>query len=203
MKSTDPPAIATALLERLVPTRTSVGLIGDLIEQRRNGRSRIWYWQQTIIALLTSAYRAVREHKVQTVSAIVIGYACGASLFYFSTAGAARFVDGYKAYLVFLPLGFLSAAISGWILSRTHPRPMLLVFAMFCVVGSGVAFAVYAVFPLDRLPLLELLFFAALDLVVWPAGVLAGGLLGAAHMQPRDTIVDADADRPPRVSGRD
>lgn len=174
MKRSDPPAFATALLELLIPPRTSLGLVGDLIEERKNGRSRTWYWQQTIMALMISVCRGVREHKSQAISAIVIGYLCGASLFYFSTAGAARLVGGYKAYLVFLPLGLLSAAISGWILSRTHSRPMVLVFTVFCVIASGVAFAVYALFPLDRLPLLELLFFAALDFVIWPVGVLAG-----------------------------
>ena len=77
--------------------------------------------------------------------------------------------------------------MSGWILSRTHSRRMVLVFAIFCVIASVVAFAVYAVFPLDRLPLLELLFFAALDFVIWPVGVLAGGLFGAAHAQAHGT----------------
>jgi hypothetical protein len=124
---------------------------------------------------------------VQAIRAIVLGYLSGASLFYFSTAAAARFVGGYKAYLVFLPLGFLCAAISGWILSRTHSRPMVLVFAVFCIIASVVAFAVYASFPLHRLPLLELLFFAALDFIIWPIGVLAGGLFAAAHAESHGT----------------
>ena len=187
MKPADPPALATALLELLIPPRTSAGLIGDLIEEYRNGRSRTWYWQQMIVALMMSAFREGREHKLQASSAIVGGYPCGASLFYFTTAGAARFVGGYRAYLVFLPLGFLSAAMSGWILSRTHSRRMVLVFGIFCVIASVVGFGVYAVFPLDRLPLLELLIFAALDFVIWPVGVLAGGLFGAAHAQAHGT----------------
>jgi hypothetical protein len=187
VKPADPPALATALLELLIPPRTSAGLIGDLVEEHKNGRSRAWYWQQTIIALTMSAFREAREHKYQTIRTIVIGYLCGASLFYVSTAGATRFVGGYKAYLVFLPLGFLSAAISGWILSRTRSRPMVVVFAGFCVIGGVAAFAVYALFPLDRLPLLELLFFAALDFIIWPIGTLAGGLFGAAHAESHGT----------------
>ena len=156
MKPTDPPALATALLELLIPPRTSAGLIGDLIEEYRNGRSRTWYWQQTVMALTMSAFREGREHKLQASSAIVLGYLCGASLCYFSTSAAGKFVGGYTvvgAYLLFLPLAFISAAISGWILSRTHSRPMVLVFAIFCVIASVVAFAAYAVFPIDRMPL--------------------------------------------------
>ena len=38
-------------LELLIPPRTSATLIGDLIEEHGNGRSRTWYWHQTIIAL--------------------------------------------------------------------------------------------------------------------------------------------------------
>ncbi len=150
MKPTDPPALATALLELLIPPRTSAGLIGDLIEEHRNGRSRTWYWQQTIMALTMSAFREVRQQKFQAISAIVLGYVCGASLCYLTTSAAGKFVGPYTvvgAYLLFLPLAFISAAISGWILSRTHSRPMVLVFAIFCVIASVVAFAAYAVFP--------------------------------------------------------
>ena len=56
MKPTDPPALATALLELLIPPRTSAGLIGDLIEEYRNGRSRTSYRQQVIAALMMSAF---------------------------------------------------------------------------------------------------------------------------------------------------
>lgn len=187
MKATDPPALATALLELLIPTRTSAGLIGDLIEEYRNSRSRAWYWQQTIIALAMAALREVRAHKLQTISAIVLGYLCCASLIYFSTSAATRFVVGYTAYLVFLPLGFMSAAVSGWMLSRTHSRPMVLVFAAFCFPASVVALAVYVLFPLDRMPLPELVYHLASDFVVVPAGILAGGLFGAARAESRRT----------------
>lgn len=187
MKPVNPPALATALLELLIPPRTSAGLIGDLIEEHKNGRSRAWYWQQTIMALTMSAFREVRDHKIQAISAIVLGYLCCASLIYFSTSAAARFVVGYKAYLVFLPLGFMSAAFSGWILSRTHSRPMVLVFAAFCVPASVVAFTVYAWFPIDRMPLPELLFHVASDFIILPIGILTGGLVGAAHADSQGT----------------
>ena len=183
MKPTDPPALATALLE-LIPPRTSAGLVGDLIEEYRNGRSRRWYWQQTIVALMMSAFREGREHKLHASSAIVLGYLCGASLCYFTTSAAGKFVGGYSvvgAYLLFLPLAFISAAISGWILCRTHSRPMVLVFAIFCVIASVVAFAAYAVFPIDRMTLPMTVVVAAIDFVIAPIGVLAGGLWGPPH----------------------
>jgi hypothetical protein len=184
VKPTDPPALATALLELLIPPRTSAGLIGDLIEEYRNGRSRTWYWQQTIMSLVLSAFREAREHKLQASSAIVLGYLCGASLCYFTTSAAGTFVGRHTVvgtYLLFLPLAFVSAAISGWMLSRTHSRAMVLVFAVFCVIASVVAFAAYALFPVDRMPLPTTVVAAVIDFIIAPVGVLAGGLSGPPH----------------------
>ena len=190
MKPTDPPALATALMELLIPSRTSAGLIGDLVEEHRNGRSRTWYWQQTMMALTMSAFREAREQKFQAISAIILGYLCGASLCYFTTSAAGKFVGPYTvvgAYLLFLPLAFISAAISGWILSRTHSRLMVLVFAIFCVIASVVAVAVYVLFPLDRMPLPMTLVVLAVDFIIAPIGVLVGGLFGAAHAESHGT----------------
>ena len=179
-----PPALATSLLERLTGGDKRDSVIGDLIEQYQNGRSRGWFWRQTVAALTMSAFREVREHKFQAISAIVLGYLCGASLFYFTTSAAGKFVGGYTvvgAYVLFLPLAFISSAISGWILSRTHSRPMVLVFAIFCVIASVVALAVYLLFPIDRMPLPMTVVVLTVDFIIGPIGVLAGGLFGAAH----------------------
>ena len=181
MKSTNPPVLATRLLEAFVPRRTSEALLGDLIEQYAADRSRIWYWNQVILALVISAGREVRTSKLKAVSAILVGYLTGASLCYFTTSLASRFVGGYTAYFVFLPLAFFSAAVSGWIVRRSYPRAMVLIWAGFCVVASVVAFAVSAWLPvLDRIPVSFLVLILAIDFIVAPLGVLAGGLWGAS-----------------------
>ena len=186
MKPTNPPSLATKLLESLVPQRTSEALLGDLIEQYQGGRSRTWYWQQVILALVISAGREGRTRKLQAVRAVVIGYLTGASLCYFTTSLAGRFVGGYMGvytayYLVFLPLSFFSAAASGWIVRRSHPRAMVLISAGFWVVSSVVAFAVCAwLSVLDRMPAPILVFFVVVDFIIAPLGVLAGGLWGSS-----------------------
>jgi len=137
---------------------------------------------------MTSAFREGREHKLQASSAIVLGYLCGASLCYFTTSAAGTFVGRYTvvgAYILFLPLAFISAAISGWILSRTHSQSMVLVFAVFCVIASIVAFAAYAVFPIDRLPLPMTVVVLTVDFIIAPVGVLAGGIFAAAQTRSR------------------
>ena len=184
MKSDRPPSLATKLLESFVPQRTSEALLGDLIEQYESGRSRRWYWRQVILALVISAGGEARTRKLQAIRAVIVGYLCGASLCYFTTSVAGKFVGPYTvvgAYLLFLPLAFISAAISGWILSRTHSRPMVLIFAIFCVIASVVALAVYALFPHDRVPIPRIVVVLATDFIIAPIGVLAGGLLVPPH----------------------
>jgi hypothetical protein len=186
VKTPNPPALPTKLLESFVPQRTSEALLGDLIEQYEAGRSRAWYWQQAILALVISAGREVRASKLQAVRAVVIGYLTGASLCYFTTSLAGRFVGRFVGvytayYLVFLPLSFFSFAASGWIVRRSHPRAMVLIWASFCVVASVVAFAVCAwLSVLDRMPAPIVVFFVVVDFITGPLGVLAGGLWGSS-----------------------
>ena len=50
-----PPALATWLLTRAA--RGNDALIGDLLEEFRSGRSRPWYWSQTLRALATTRWQ--------------------------------------------------------------------------------------------------------------------------------------------------
>jgi hypothetical protein len=53
MKSSKPPALATWLVEHLVPGNRNEALAGDLLEQFGQGRSVAWYWRQVLVAILT------------------------------------------------------------------------------------------------------------------------------------------------------
>lgn len=108
------------------------------------------------------------------------------------TSLAARFVDFPQAYLVFLPLVFASAAVSGRIVRRRYPGPMVAVYAGFCLVASGVAFATYAWLSVfDRIPPLVLAFLVVADFIVGPVGVLAGGVWGASGAAEIRSAADA------------
>ena len=53
---------------------------------------------------------------------------------------------------------------------------MVVIHAGFCLVASAVAFAVYAWLPIsDRMPGPVLAYFVAVDFMIGPLGVLAGG----------------------------
>jgi len=52
MKISQPPILATRLLERLAPGPHGDALTGDLIEQYREGRSKSWYWRQALLGIV-------------------------------------------------------------------------------------------------------------------------------------------------------
>jgi hypothetical protein len=49
------PVVATWLLAHLTARYQRDALIGDLIEEYRQGRSAGWYWRQTLLAMLAAA----------------------------------------------------------------------------------------------------------------------------------------------------
>jgi hypothetical protein len=59
MSTLRPPRLAVALLNWLLPENEP--LIGDLIEEFEHRRSRLWFWRQTIAAIVLSR-RSPRRH---------------------------------------------------------------------------------------------------------------------------------------------
>ena len=54
MRSTNPPVVATWFLRQLGSGPNNDALLGDLIEQYGQRRSRIWYWRQVFVAIAVS-----------------------------------------------------------------------------------------------------------------------------------------------------
>jgi hypothetical protein len=52
MRTSQPPILATKLLERLTSGPHGDALAGDLIEQYREGRAASWYWRQVLLAIV-------------------------------------------------------------------------------------------------------------------------------------------------------
>jgi hypothetical protein len=55
-----PPALATWLLDRLGLAEQNPPLAGDLLEAFQQGRSRAWYWRQTLMAIAIGCGRNLR-----------------------------------------------------------------------------------------------------------------------------------------------
>ena len=71
MKSSEPPPLATWLLERLVPGEKNEALTGDLLEDFQRRGSVAWYWRQVFMAILVGCYKELRKRWGGIVFAII------------------------------------------------------------------------------------------------------------------------------------
>jgi hypothetical protein len=61
MSASQPPRLASWLLQHLVSSPQRESLAGDLIERYHQGRSATWYWRQVLAAILAGVIRDIRE----------------------------------------------------------------------------------------------------------------------------------------------
>lgn len=63
MNRTEPPRLATWILEHLIPAEGNEALAGDLMESFRAGRSAGWYWRQVLAASGIRLIRSLFRHR--------------------------------------------------------------------------------------------------------------------------------------------
>jgi hypothetical protein len=83
MASAQPPKLSRWLLSQFGCSPNNDAVIGDLDERYRQGHSGMWYWRQSLIAIITSLGALMRTNKVLTIRALVTGWG---ALFLFSSA---------------------------------------------------------------------------------------------------------------------
>jgi len=139
MRSEQPPAVATWLLERFC---AAPGLSGDLIEEYAARQSAIWYWKQAVIAVSVYPISQIIEHKWLAVRAVATGYLIW---WVFNDT----LLKGVVAPWMGLETTMLKAAYfviayslwlgNGWIIGRLH-RPystaMVLAYVLWAIVAS-------------------------------------------------------------------
>lgn len=69
------PRVATWLLEQAGGRSRFEPLIGDLVEQFEEGRSRLWYWRQAAGTVAISLAQTLRTHAFSFIGAVVTGCA--------------------------------------------------------------------------------------------------------------------------------
>jgi len=63
MNRRNPPPVARWMLEHLTLGADSDALTGDVLEEFLSGRSRFWYWRQTLAAIALGFLREVRRRR--------------------------------------------------------------------------------------------------------------------------------------------
>ncbi len=188
MRTSNPPIVATWLLERLYTGDESESLIGDLAECYGHRRSAAWYWRQVLAAIALSFCREARGHILLAIRAVVTGWAAFFMFRFISFGMLARFHLHFLGSATGVPLTWLIFwspiwIASGWFLAshhRPHSAFMLLAFS-----------ASVLLWGLQRLPWdLQLLFDAMsnpryvaqsavdlMELTLPPICIVLGGLL--------------------------
>jgi hypothetical protein len=182
MRPSEPPVLATWLLEHVRFSNTDEALAGDLLEDFRHGRSVAWYWRQVFAAILVGFVREVRHHWVLAIRAVVIGLIANYGAL---VLGHEVFVALYRHRVLnvgfFPPLAawivqsFCTGVVSGSsvaLLHRKHQDAMLLAFAGALLVWASM---LRAVFFTANSPLFVTL--AITYYVAALAGVLVAGFL--------------------------
>jgi hypothetical protein len=150
------------MLERVLTDPHDESLLGDLLEQFADGRSRLWFWRQTVVACGLGIAGQVSAHKWLSARALATGWAL-----YFLTATSVIFmlpiVDRWMSALPFVSypllaesLAFLAHGATGWAVARFHRPHAIAMLSLFCVtllVQQGVAMTAAFVFTPPRVPL--------------------------------------------------
>jgi hypothetical protein len=138
------PVAATWLLKKFRPGDEA--LLGDLLEDSRNGRSVWWYWRQVFGAIVTGVRKDIRDHPILALRAMATGWIVLLLIFALGdrTAEAiakyawnwSRYKDGYGAglwwpfWVAASCVSYAGFAISAWAVARLHGAyGMAMVFA--------------------------------------------------------------------------
>src|SRR5215469_9094241 len=74
MSRNQPTTIAKWLLRHLATSRSIEAISGDIDERYGRGRSRVWYWRQAAVVIVVSTFKDIRNHKLLTLRALIVGW---------------------------------------------------------------------------------------------------------------------------------
>lgn len=195
MNMASPPRVPTWLLERFRADGDSV--VGDLVEEYEAGRSRRWYWTQSLSAVAIGLWTDIRLHKALAARAVLTGWAV---LFLFSLVLWSLSLDLVGGLLplrwhVFLwsyppglqvlltGLGCIVYACSGWVVAKLHRRrrvAMLLVYVISLTFWRFPGFGTVIVSH-HRPNYFDVLLVSSIVLLLNSVSILLGGYLGSRN----------------------
>jgi hypothetical protein len=119
-----PPGIATWLLERLGPRYRNESLAGDLHEEYQQGRTRAWYWRQTLAAICIGRAAGLRSWAPRLAASALL-----------------RFLTEAAGLLGIMALSqqFRQVCASGWMLDLTSIVELLAAIGLLVSLGFYVS----------------------------------------------------------------
>jgi hypothetical protein len=194
------PKLALTVLRLLAPGHENI--VGDVVEQFRAGKSRLWLWRQVAAAIIHVAVRELRSHPFRAARAVLMGaflwigmrlvFAAVELPEWLFTTGISpslfqqgitfpSWMRGFPANAVWKSVVF---AASGWIVARTHSRlpTIVLLYVGFIVCSNAVAFTFYMIDPQRYYSISQLIVHL---LVLYPVAALGGGLWGLIGCEAR------------------
>lgn len=172
-----------------------VALAGDLLEERARGRSTIWYWRQVLIAIWMGTWRAVFDHKVLALRAVVTGCAINSVWIFlwgrFLHIGIGQpplrvSLESIASLLIIL----LTQVATGWVVAQTHRAqaiPMVFVFMTWLALSSLTGDSEIQrllVNSIDQPRFHPYLAWYLAPILTGLVGILVGGIVGARPKEP-------------------
>lgn len=205
--NTQAPGVATWLAERFLTAPRRESLIGDLVEQYREGRSATWYWGQVLRAIVLSLTEELAAHKLLALRAVAIGLATtyvlqiGPVLWVGVPAedwvmrkvvncdatGGGFWCQFWVNQFSFELVLYAACALTGWIVARLHRPHGVAAVCAFTVAFLVWEYVTMALFsqnpPPDQMPVSYTTAYVVAVVGEWgrALAVLIGGLAGARH----------------------
>ena len=205
--NTEAPRVATWLAERFLTSPRRESLIGDLVEQYREGRSATWYWSQVLRAIVVSITEELAAHKLLALRAVAVGMIATYLLqmgpivwvgvpaedwvirrvVNCEATGGGFWCQFWVNQFSFELVVYVACALTGWIVARLH-RPhgvaAVCVFTVAFLLWRFVETAFFSQHPPPDAMSVSFTTVYVVDVVAEGGRALAiliGGLAGARH----------------------
>ena len=135
------PVIADWLLDNLGVSRRNEALMGDISEEYASGRSRLWYWRQSIAAIRLTVIKDLRNHPLLIARSLVVWIAYGGVTSYALNALThwIQFDSPWRSCTPLIwadvALFYFTAGFGAWLAVRMHRRQKAAVLGTLTRVG--------------------------------------------------------------------
>lgn len=184
MRPTTPPRLATTLLNRFAANDP---LAGDIQEEYRSGRSVVWYWRQTLMAVAIALLRRGDWHDLfaahgMLMQCVMLGLVSVCAVFTVKVTAWIVFHEGTAALLepgalreaVRVGLAFAISIVIGGAIARVHAHSRTAAVVAFSTAVTLWAFG--NLYLLDGKGNLDSVLPHVVASLVFIGGLLAGGL---------------------------